>query len=119
MPFLSEHVYDRGLAVLDTEATAIHIVSAEPTNFATLNSLGSAAVSVGAPGARTGGGRKVTVAAVTNAAVTSNGTAVAYCIVDATNSRILVTAPLSASQAVVAGNTFSLPAFDVGIPAAV
>jgi hypothetical protein len=29
----------------------------------------------------------------------------------------LVTAPLSSSQAVTAGNTFSLSSFDIGIPA--
>ena len=119
MPYMNDRVYDNGLTVLDTEATAIHICSAEPTTFASLNSLGNAAISIGAPAARGGGGRKVTVAAVSGGAITGNGSAVAYAIVDATNSRLLVAAPLSASQTVTSGNTFSLAAFDVGIPAPV
>lgn len=119
MPYLNDRVYDAGLSVLDTEATTIHICSAEPTTFGALNSLGSAAISVGAPAARGGGGRKVTVAAVSGGTVSGSGSAVAYAIVDTTNSRLLVAAPLSASQTVTSGNTFSLASFDIGIPAPV
>lgn len=119
MPFFNDVVYDSGLSVLDTLGTTIHICSAEPTVFATLNSLGSATINIPAPTTRSPNGRKVTVPAVSNAPVTASGTATAYAIVDNTNSRILVTAPLSASQTVTSGNTFSLSAFDIGIPAPV
>lgn len=119
MPYMNDRVYDAGLNVLDTEATHIHICSAEPTVFATLNSLGSATVSIPAPSARSGGGRKVTVPAISGGTVSGSGTATSYAIVDTTNSRLLVAAPLSASQAVTSGNTFSLASFDIGVPAPV
>lgn len=119
MPYLDDRVYDLGLNVLDTEATHIHICSAEPTTFAGLNSLGSATIEIPGPSARTGGGRRITVPAVSGGSVTGSGSAVAYAIVDTTNSRLLVAAPLSASQTVTSGNTFSLASFDVGIPAPV
>lgn len=121
MPFLNDRVYDNGLTVLDTEATTLHICSSEPTTFGTLNSLGNkslAAGDIGAPSARSGGGRRVTVAALTGGTVTATGTATSYAIVDTTNSRLLATGTLTSSQAVTNGNSFSLASFDIGIPGA-
>jgi hypothetical protein len=119
MPYMHDRVYDAGLSVLDTEATHIHICSAEPTVFAALNSLGSTTLNIPAPSARTGGGRQVVVPAISGGTVSGSGTATSYAIVDTTNSRLLVAAPLSASQTVTSGNTFSLASFNVGIPAPV
>lgn len=120
MAFLNDRVLDNGLTVLDTEATKIHICSAEPTVFGTLNSLGNSgtlgAGGIGAPGARTPSGRKVTVAAISSGTVTATGTATSWAIVDETNSRLLAAGSLSTSQSVTSGNTFSLAAFDIGIP---
>ena len=118
MPYLDARVYDAGLNALDTEATHIHLTSAEAATFAAVGSttLGNSTISIGAPGARTGGGRKVTVAAISAGSVTANGSAGFYAIIDNTNSRLLAAAPLSAAQTVTSGNTFSLPAFDIGIP---
>lgn len=121
MPFLNDRVLDNGLTVLDTEATTIHICSAEPTTFGTLNSLGNktlGAGGIGAPSARSPSGRRVTVAAFTDGTVTATGTANSWAIVDNTNSRLLATGTLSSSQAVTNGNTFSLASFDIGIPGA-
>ena len=64
-------------------------------------------------------GRKVTSAAVTDGSVTTTGTASHYAVVDSANSRLLATGALASSQAVTSGNTFTLAAFDVGIPDAV
>lgn len=117
MATLNDRVFDNGLTVLDTEANAIHICSAEPTVYATLNSLGnSTSLSIGAPADRTGGGREVTVAAITDGSVTATGTATHFAIVDTVNSRLLVTGSLTASQAVTSGNSFSLASFTIGIP---
>jgi len=118
MPYLDNRVYDNGLSALNSEATHLHITSAEAATFEAVGpaSLGAAAISVGAPGARAGGGRKVTVGAVNNGAVSGSGSAEFYAIVDQTNSRLLAAAPLLAGQTVTAGNTFSLAAFDIGIP---
>lgn len=123
MPFLADYVLDAALTKLDTEANRLDICNAEPASYAaatTTNSLGNkTALSIGAPADRTPNGRKVTVAAFTDGAVTATGTATHYAIVDTVNSRLLATNALNASQAVTNGNTFGLGAFDVGIPDAV
>ena len=120
MAFLNDRVYDNGLTVLDTEANKILITSALPATFTEANStyaLGnSTSLSIGAPAARSGGGRQVTVAAITDGSVTATGTAAYYAIVDTVNSRLLAAAALTASQAVTSGNTFTLSSTTIGIP---
>lgn len=123
MASLNDRVYDNGLTVLDTEANKILITSAEATTYTQANStyaLGSStSLSIGAPAARAGGGRQVTVAAITDGSVTATGTATHYAIVDTVNSRLLATGALTASQAVTSGNTFTLTSTTIGIPAPV
>lgn len=122
MPFIADRVLDLGLNVLDIEANRLDICSSEPTTFAAATgaaSLGNkTSLSIGAPAARAPSGRRVTVAAITDGTVTATGTATHYAIVDTVNSRLLATGSLSALQAVTSGNTFTLAAFDIGIPGA-
>ena len=96
------------------------ITSAEATTYTEANAtyaLGnSTSLSISAPADRTGGGRKVTVAAITDGSVTGTGTATHYAIVDTVNSRLLATGSLTASQSVTSGNTFTLSTVDIGIP---
>jgi hypothetical protein len=123
MASLADRVFDNGLTVLDTEANKILITSAEATTYTQANAtyaLGnSTTLSIGAPAARSGGGRQVTIAAITDGSVTATGTATHYAIVDTANSRLLATGSLSASQAVTSGNTFTLSSAVIGIPGAV
>ena len=119
MATLNDRVFDNGLTVLDTEANAIHITSAEATDFANVSSVtlgNSTSLSIGAPADRSGGGREVVVAAITDGSVTGTGTATHYAIVDTVNSRLLATSSLTASQAVTSGNTFTLSSVAIGIP---
>lgn len=120
MATLNDRVFDNGLTVLDTEANAIHVTSQEATTYleaTSTYSLGSStSLSIGAPGDRTGGGRKVSVAEITDGAITGTGTVTHYAIVDTSNSRLLATGALEASQSVTNGNTFTLATFDIGIP---
>lgn len=120
MAFLNDRVFDNGLTVLDTEATEIHVTSVEAADYTEATStytLGnSASLSIAAPADRTGGGRKVTVAAISDGSITNTGTVTHYAIVDTANSRLLATAALTASQSVTSGNTFTLASFDIGIP---
>lgn len=119
MATLDNRVFDNGLTVLDTEANAIHITSAEATSFANVSSVtlgNSTSLSIGAPQDRTGGGREVVVAAITDGTVTGTGTATHYAIVDTVNSRLLATGSLTASQAVTSGNSFTLSSVTIGIP---
>ena len=119
MATLDNRVFDNGLTVLDTEANAIHITSAEATSYANVASVtlgNSTSLSIGAPQDRAGGGREVVVAAITDGSVTGTGTATHYAIVDTVNSRLLATSTLTASQSVTTGNTFTLSSVAVGIP---
>jgi len=106
--------------LLDTEANAIHITDSEATDYTDATStstLGnSTSLSIGAPQDRSGGGREVVVAAITDGSVTGTGTATHYAIVDTANSRLLATGDLTASQAVTSGNTFTLSSVAIGIP---
>lgn len=120
MATLNNRVFDNGLSVLDTEANKILVTSQEATTYTEANAtyaLGnSTSLSIGAPADRSGGGREVTVAAVSDGSVTGTGTATHFAIVDTSNSRLLATGSLTASQAVTSGNTFTLGAFTIGIP---
>ena len=120
MATLNDRVFDNGLSVLDTEANKIVITSQEATTYTEANAtyaLGdSTSLSVGAPADRAGGGREVTVAAITDGSVTGTGTATHYAIVDTANTRLLATSTLTASQAVTTGNTFTLSSVAIGIP---
>ena len=120
MATIADRVLDNGLTVLDTEANRVDVTSQEATTYAEATrtyTLGnSTSVTISAPADRTGGGRKVTMSAISDGSVTGTGTATHYAIVDTSNSRLLVTGSLTASQSVTSGNTFSLEALDVGIP---
>jgi len=120
MATLNNRVFDQGLSVLDLEANQIHVTSQEATSYAeaiTTYTLGnSSSLSIGAPQDRTGGGREVVVAAISDGAITGTGTATHYAIVDTANSRLLATSTLTASQSVTSGNTFTLSAVAIGIP---
>jgi len=120
MATLNDRVFDNGLTVLDTEANKILVTSQEATTYTEANAtyaLGnSTSLSISAPADRTGGGREVTVSAISDGAVTGTGTVTHYALVDTSNSRLLATGSLTASQAVTSGNTFTLGAFTVGIP---
>ena len=122
MAFIADRVLDLGLNVLSTEANRLDICSSEPADFTaatTTASLGNkTSLSVGSPAARTPDGRKVTVALISDGVVDGTGTAAFYAITDTANNRLLATGSLSASQAVTSGNTFTLEAFDIGIPGA-
>lgn len=115
-------VLDNGLADFKASATAIHICSSEPTDYADClsKSLGNKAFGANntltGPAAGSPNGRKVTTVAVTDGAVTGNGTASRWAIID--GSRLLVDNDLASTQVVAAGNIFSLPAFDFRIPGA-
>lgn len=120
MATLDNRVFDNGLTILDTEANKVLVTSQEAGTYTEANStyaLGnSTSLSIGAPADRSGGGRKVAVASITDGSVTGTGTATHYALVDTNNSRLLATGALTASQAVTSGNTFTLATFDIGIP---
>jgi len=124
MAFISDAALDAALAVV-AAADVLHICSQEPTTFTEATStytLGNkAAPTIGAAGDRVaaGGGRKRTVAEITDGDVTGTGTATHWALTTAAGSVLQATGALSASQAVTDGNPFTLAAFDIGVPDAV
>lgn len=120
MASISDYVLDAALSKLDTEANRVDICSSEPTTYTaatSTNTLGnSTSISISAPTDGDTSGRKVTLSAISGASVTGTGTAAYFAITDTTNSRLLATGALSASQSVTSGNTFSLTAVDIEIP---
>lgn len=120
MAALSDNVFDNGLSYIDTYAENLVILSADPgltwANIATYLLGTKAAPTIAAPADRTGGGRQVTVSAITDGSVSATGTATHWAITDDSATEILATGALSASQAVTSGNTFTLTQFEIGIP---
>lgn len=120
MPFINDRALDAALAIFDTEANQLNICSQEPATFTEATStyrLGTkTSFTIGSPTDRSPSGRRVTTAAITDGTVNTTGTASHYGIVDTVNSRLLGASSLSATQSVTSGNTFSLGAFDIGIP---
>jgi hypothetical protein len=120
MATLNNRVFDNGLSVLDTEANKITLTSQEATTYTEGNAtyaLGSStSLSIAAPSDRTGGGREVVVAEVTDGSISADGTATHYAILDTVNSRLLATGSLTETQVVTSGNTFTLGSFTIGIP---
>ena len=117
---LHDRVFDNGLTVLDTEADKLYITSSQATTYTeaiTTYALGvKNTPTVSAPADRTGGGREVTVSAITDGSVTGTGTAGFYALVDSSNTRLLAAGPLNETQGVTASNTFTLTSFKIGIP---
>jgi hypothetical protein len=122
MAFLADYILDLALAELDTATATLYICSQEPTTYTQASStyaLGNkTSLSIGAPADRTPNGRKVTVASFTDGSVTATGTATHWAITKS-GTTLMATGSLASSQSVTSGNTFTLVAFDVGIPDAV
>jgi hypothetical protein len=123
MAFLNNAVLDAALNVVKDDGEDLYITSQEATSYAEATStyaLGSkTGITVGSPASASPDGRRVTIAAITDGAVTGTGTATHWAIIDETNDVLIATGQLTASQAVTTGNSFTLTAFDVRIPAAV
>lgn len=120
MTLLHNDVFDSGLSVLDTLADRLDVCSSAPTTYAEATStysLGNkTSPTVSAPGDRAGGGRKVTVTAITDGTVTDTGTAAYYALVDVSETKLLAAGDLDSGVAVTSGNEFTLAEFDIGIP---
>jgi len=116
-------VLDGGLTAFKNAARQIFVCSSEPTTFAIASSgaaslgkkdFGTAGSCLSAVTAGTSPtGRKVTTTAITDGTILTTGTASWWAICDTAS--LYAHGSLSATQAVTAGNTFSLGAFDVRI----
>ena len=114
MPFIADTVFDTGLNTLDTNGTQIDITTSEITLWANLAAatLGNDTVNTGAPANGVTDGRRVTVPAITAGAVTGTGSATHWCLSNGTTT-VYAAGPVTASQSVTDGNTFTLAAIDI------
>ena len=116
--FLNNDVYDSGLSEL-ADGNELHICSAMPTTYTeaiVTYTLGvKTTPTISAPGAKAGGGREVTISAITDGAVTGTDTAAYFAIVDTTTSRLLAAQALGTPQVVTSGNVFTTTALKIGI----
>lgn len=118
MSYLNDSVLDAALNVIDTGATQLDILNAEVTLYASIAgaSLGNkTGINFAAPADRTGGGRQITLAAITDGSVTATDDATHWCVHNASDT-LYACHTLASLQAVTSGNTFTLTEFEIGIP---
>ena len=112
MPQIIDAALDAALNYVRTNATELHVCSAEPTSFPNVStvSLGNkSAPSIAAPAPGTPDGRSITVSAISDGNVTANGTGTHWALVS--GSQLLAAGNLASSQALTNGNTLTLTAF--------
>jgi len=119
--YLHNDVYDTGLSQLTTIVENLYICSQQPATFAEASAtykLGTKATpTITGPTDKAGGGREVTVSAISDGAVQATGTASHFALCDNSASKLLAAGDLAATQAVTNGNPFTLTSFKIGIPA--
>ena len=120
MTMLHDDVFDDGLSAIDDNAENLVILNADPgltwANIASYLLGTKATPAIAAPADRTGGGRQVTVSAITDGTVSATDTATHWAITDDSETKILASGALGSSQSVTNGNTFTLTEFEIGIP---
>lgn len=113
--YLNDSVMDGGLTVIDTDADELWLCSAEPDTYteATVTfALGSkSAPSISLVNGAVDG-RAAQVAAFTDGAVSDDGTAGFWALVDSGSSVLLAAGALTGTQAVTTGNPFSFAQFN-------
>lgn len=121
MPVIRDAALDALLNDIQSNAEALHICSSEPTNYTEATSTYSlgekTSPTVGTPADRGGGGREITVSAISDGAVDGDGTAGFWALVkDSATSDLLAAGALASTQGVSNGNTFTLTSFTIGVP---
>ena len=115
MAFIADNIFDNGLSYATTNGAQLDITSSEATDFTDATStstLGNASITMGSPENGATDGRRVQIPAITSGSVTATGTAGFYALTDGTG-ELLATGPLSATQSVTSGNTFTLDAISL------
>lgn len=118
---LHDDVFDNGLTTIITNTENLYICSTMPTTFAEASStykLGTKATPTftGPSDGGAGGGRQITVDAISDGVVDADGTAGFWALCDNSASKLLVAQALASTQPVTTGNPFTLTAQNVQIP---
>jgi len=119
--YLHDDIFDTGLSQLTTIVENLYICNALPTNFTEASStykLGTKATPTitGPTDGGAGGGRQVTVSAISDGTINTTGTASHFALTDDSATKLLVAGDLASSQSVTSGNPFTLTAINIQIP---
>lgn len=115
--YIANNVLDNGVQYAITNGTRIDITSQVATSYGeatTTYTLGNktSLTLTGPSDASAGTGRAAVVPAITDGAVTSDGTATHWALTDG-SAELIATGPLSSSQGVTNGNTFTLDSIEI------
>ena len=120
MSFIHDDVQDAALSYLSSNCENLYICSSEPSTFTeaqTTYKLGTkASPSFTGPAAGDASGRKITVDAISDGAVSADGSAGYWALTDDSATKLLAAGALASAQNVYNGNTFTLTAFDIELP---
>ena len=124
MPYMPDAAFDAMLNYIQDNVETLYICSQEPATYAEASStykLGTkSSPTVAEPSDKAGGGRECVVAAISDGTVDSSGTGTHWALAkDSATSELLATGELDTSQALTAGNPFTLASFAFGTPDAV
>lgn len=123
MAYITDTALDALLNAIQDYATRLDICTQEPTTYgeATTEDAYSCGyktgISISEPSDATGGGRKITISAITDGTVSCTGTVTAthWALTNGSDT-LYATGSLASSQQVTDGNTFTLTAFDITVP---
>lgn len=121
MPFISDNVFDNGLAHFagQTDIRVDICYTQEPANYTEATSTYSCGnktgLTAGSAAAGSTSGRGVTIPAVTDGSVTATQTAGWWAVSDVSGTELIAAGALASTQAVTTGNTFSLDAIEIQI----
>jgi hypothetical protein len=124
MPYINDEVFDQGLDYADTNGTRMDLTVGEAANYTEATGTYNGTTQLSAAnkiGATTGitqdgttDGRKVVVAAITDGTVSATQTATHWALTNGA-AILIATGPLTASQALTLGNSFTLDAVEITI----
>lgn len=116
--YLNPRILDYGLTNLVLGTTRLLALSSAPTDYDSLaaKTLGVKDSPVLSGPATSGGGRKVTVAAVTDGTITVDGTATHWALADDKLPGILAWGQFAAPKAFTTADDFATGAFDIILP---
>lgn len=119
--YMNDLLLDLALQAIEDNGSRMDICSAEPATYTEATSTYTLGNKTGltytGPADRTPNGRKTQVDAISGGSVTGTNTATHWAISKTTATTALYcTKTLSAPVAVTSGNTWSMAAFDIGIP---
>jgi hypothetical protein len=111
---------DLALADIRTATDTLHICVSEPANYGAVAAASrgtKASPTIGTPEAGAVDGRRITISAISDGSVSSDGTVTHWALTRevVSEERLLATGTLESSQAVTNGNSFTLTSFSVTI----